>query len=458
MVLKFNHNNETQTQYADILLKKIKVCISMNTMGRIMQFGLYYSEMFYKIIEKNLTIWENMEKEHKKEKMRNKLMKKKSNIIMEGDSSDSDSDIDDENDIKENEDLEKSDGNKIFDDKFASQLAEDINKKKEKDNEDEFIIDTSSKKDKGNDNEINIIDSQSNIIINKNNDNNDIEKNAEENLKNKEIKLSKIFRTKNKKINIKIKLELRETSLLFPLDDTKSVTKVIRCKSNINGNVYLNTNFDLIRDGNTKLVKINFNENKINTGMKILNVELGILDYQNGIYSIDNIYDKILTGFRLCLNINSFLLLPQKEQTLTLVNIDLEPIVFNISFTHIKAFIKFIPILTEFLGDMKRGYDDPSIETDSRTNTDLEEDMIYNNNIIDNKIDNIIKESDSNIISTSTKNSNIDNDEDNEIRTDTIKIIENEKIKKRKHKKKKKNKNKKEKEKEKKIILMKSQK
>ena len=41
MVLKFNHNNETQTQYADILLKKIKVCISMNTMGRIMQFGLY---------------------------------------------------------------------------------------------------------------------------------------------------------------------------------------------------------------------------------------------------------------------------------------------------------------------------------------------------------------------------------------------------------------------------------
>jgi hypothetical protein len=176
MVLKFNHNNETQTQYADILLKKIKVCISMNTMGRIMQFGLYYSEMFYKIIEKNLTIWENMEKEHKKEKMRNKLMKKKSNIIMEGDSSDSDSDIDDENDIKENEDLEKSDGNKIFDDKFASQLAEDINKKKEKDNEDEFIIDTSSKKDKGNDNEINIIDSQSNIIINKNNDNNDIEK------------------------------------------------------------------------------------------------------------------------------------------------------------------------------------------------------------------------------------------------------------------------------------------
>ena len=102
--------------------------------------------MFYKIIEKNLTIWENMEKENKKEKMRNKLMKKKSNIITEGDSSDSDSDIDDENDIKENEDLEKSDGNKIFDDKFASQLAEDINKKKEKDNEDEFIIDTSSKK------------------------------------------------------------------------------------------------------------------------------------------------------------------------------------------------------------------------------------------------------------------------------------------------------------------------
>ena len=442
MVLKFNHDNETQTQYADILLKKIKVCISMSTMGRISQFVLYYSEMFYKIIEKNLAIWENMEKEHKKEKMKNKLIRKLSNNSIEEElTSESDSDEEDEGEINSNnntnEDLENSDDNKIIDNKLISEIAKDKNKEKEKENEEELIIDTSSKKDNCNDNEINIINSQNNIIINNNNDidKNDIDKNAEETLKNKEIKLSKIFRTKNKKINIKIKFDLRETSLLFPLDDTKSVTKVIRFKSNINGNIHLKTNFDLIRDGNTKLVKIDFKENMFNTGVKILNVELGILNYQNGIYYIDNLYDKILSGFRLCLNINSFLLLPKKEQNVTLVNIDLEPIVFNISFTHIKALIKFIPIIMEFVGEMKRGYDDPITEIED---IDVDEDINNNNNIInDNNKDN-----DLNIISTSTKNNDNENEGENENKINEIN--NNEKYKKRKrNKKKKKNKKKK---------------
>jgi hypothetical protein len=54
---------------------------------------------------------------------------------------------------------------------------------------------------------------------------------------------------------------MRETSLIFSLDDTKSITKVLRFKYNLNGSIHLKTNFDMIRDGNKKLVKINFNEN-----------------------------------------------------------------------------------------------------------------------------------------------------------------------------------------------------
>ena len=50
------------------------------------------------------------------------------------------------------------------------------------------------------------------------------------------------------------------------------------------------------------------------------------------------------------------LLLPEKEQILilTLGNIDLEAIIFNIGFTQIKAFIKFIPILFDFLAGAKK--------------------------------------------------------------------------------------------------------
>ena len=44
MILNFEHNNEAQTQNADVLLKKIKVCVSMSTMGRLLQFSFYYLE------------------------------------------------------------------------------------------------------------------------------------------------------------------------------------------------------------------------------------------------------------------------------------------------------------------------------------------------------------------------------------------------------------------------------
>ena len=49
----------------------------------------------------------------------------------------------------------------------------------------------------------------------------------------------------------------------------------------------------------------------------------------------------------------AILLLPEKEQILSLGNIVLEPIIFNIDFTQIKAF-KFIPILFDFLAGAKK--------------------------------------------------------------------------------------------------------
>ena len=440
LILKFQHNNENQTQYADILLKKIKICIAMSTISRILQFTFYYLEMFNKIIEENLIIWENMEREHKKEKMKNRLIRKmKSNNYLISSSNDSRSlnssiseiDVDDDSD----EESEIEDNNKLFDSKFASKLAEDINKKKEKENEDILII---------NNNNINNNKDNNDVIFNKINKkyNDDVDKEAEQSLKNKEIKLSKIFRTKNYKLNIKIKFEMRETSLIYPLDDSKSVTKVLKVKSNINGNNYLKTNIDLIRDGNDKLIKIVFNENHFKTGIKIINVELNILNYQNGIYSIDNICDRILTGFRFCLNINSILLLPKKEQNLTMVNIDLEPLVFNIGFIQIKSFISFLPILQEFLKDIKTEYDDPIKEIEDFEDIERDNEFnINNNNIIEedtNKINGEIND-DLNIISTSTKNNNnIINLEDDNKNVEKFKDKRRSKRKKRKKMKKKK--------------------
>ena len=423
MILNFIHNNENQTQYADILLKKIKVCIAMSTVSRVLQFSFYYLEMFNKINEKNLILWNKIEMEHKKEKVKNKMIRKLSRMSNNFNKTNSSENLNSSinNDLEENsdsdEEIEIDDSNKLFDSKFASQLGQDIKNKQKEDEKNLLLINTSPpNENKGTELDLfRTYSSSSSVNI-------DMDKEAEQTLKNKEIKLSKIFRTKNAKLNIKIKFEMKETSILFPLDDTKSYTTVLRLKSNINGNVYFKTDIDLIRNGNDKLVKINFNENNIKTGIKIFNVEFGILNYQNGIYSIDNICDTILTGFRLCLNVNSILLLPEKEQTLTLGNIDLEPLVFNIGFTQIKAFIKFMPILFDFLADIKKEYDDPIkeledfevIEQDININNINNE----NNNINNENNMNIIKNDDLNNISTSPKeneiaNINIDEEEEN---------------------------------------------
>ena len=384
LVLKFNHNNELQAQFADILLKKIKVCVSMSSISRIMQFSLYYLEMFNKINEENIIIWNNMEREHKKEKIKNRLIRRmtKSNnmlININNDTASVNSSFsktnDDDSDLDEEDENDES--NKIFDSKFVSKLASDMNKMKDKFNEEELIIDTSSKNNKEiKDNFDNVINSNS---LNKK-INDDADKEIEKSLKNKEIKLNKIFRTKNKKLNIKIKFETRETSIIFPLDDSKSVTKVLRLKSNINGNIYLRTDIDLIRNGNDRLVKVNFKENIMKTGIKINNVEFCMLNYQNGIYSIENICDRILAGFRLCLNLDSILLLPNKEQTITLINIDLEPLVFNIGLTQIKEFFKFVPVLKEFMSDMNSQYDDPIKELEEFGEIEEENNKININN------------------------------------------------------------------------------
>ena len=413
MILNFKHDNDTQTQYADILLKKIKICISMSTISRVSQFAFYYLDMFNKINEKSLLDLEKMEREHQRIKMKNRLIRRltktNSNNSFNSNQSNKDNKDDDsyedDDELELNEEIESDDNIKLFGSNFVSKLAEDINKNKNKENDDDLlIIDTSSSK----------LNNENNIISTNSFDyktDNDVDKEAEETLKNKEIKLSKIFRTKNKKINIKIKCELRESSILFPLDDTKSVTKVLRIKSNIAGNVYLKTNVDLIRDGNSKLVKVNFKENNFKAGIKILNVEFGILDYRNGIFNIQNKCDRILNGFRLCLNINHFLLLPIKEQAVTLVNLDLEPIVFNIGFSQIKNFIRFLPVLNEFFEDIKKEYDDPIKEIEDYQ--DFDGDINYN---IDNDKDNINLNKieitdDLNIISTSTKNNDIINKE-----------------------------------------------
>ena len=439
MFLNFTHNNETKTQNVEILFKNITICGPLNTVIRIIQFTNYYMNMFDRIIEENIIIWNNMEKEHKKEKMKNRLLKKmtKSNILLNtSGSSDtmslnsstsgtSDSYYDDDSD----DESDSEDNSKIFDSKLSSKLALDVKKEKPI-NDENLLIDTSGKnKNIINENEINN-DKKPND--DKNNENNII------NDKDKDIKLTHLFRTKNKKLNVKVEFEMREAAILFPLDDSKSETKVLNLKGNIKGNVFFKTNVDLIRNGNDKLVKIQFKENNMKTNIKILGVELNMLNYKKGKFSIDNICDRVITSFRLCININSMLLLPDVEQTITLVNLDLEPLVFNVGYTQVRDFIKLVPTIKEFLKGIKAEYEDPIKELEDLENIgeDLKNIINIEKDDENNKIKN--NEEKNGIPDSIKKNDIINIEEENKKKKDEKRKEENSRIE--EYKKRKKNK------------------
>ena len=91
-----------------------------------------------------------------------------------------------------------------------------------------------------------------------------MDKDAEQTIKNEEIKLNKIFRTKNQNQN-----------LLFILFDAKSYMIDLGLKSNINQN--FKTDIILIRNINDKIVKIH----NIIIARKRTNININFRQYRS---------------------------------------------------------------------------------------------------------------------------------------------------------------------------------
>ena len=243
---------------------------------------------------------------------------------------------------------------KLFGKQFADSLGKDLKKSKEKDN----IISTST------------VDLS-------------LEKEAEESIKKKEEELSKITKTEREKSNMKINFEMKETRLDFPLDDTKSKTKVLRFNFNFILTLLMNSEYDNIKDGFGRVIRTNYITNNMKMSAKCVNIGFAIANFQNGVYSVKNICDNMLQGFRFTTNIDSFLLLPHREKTVMAINVNFEPLIFNIGFRQIKTLLTFLPKLSEFLTDMYKDYDDPLKELNKQDEILIEDE---NNIINENKI------------------------------------------------------------------------
>ena len=81
----------------------------------------------------------------------------------------------------------------------------------------------------------------------------------------------------------------------------------------------------------------------------------------------------MIQGLRFQTNINSFLLFPYREKSVMAINVNFEPMIFNIGFRQTKAVMKFLPKLSEFLVEMNNEYKDPIKELEKEEENDDDE-------------------------------------------------------------------------------------
>ena len=372
LVLKYIFENSNNSQNIDVTMQNIKFCFPMNTLTRLYQFYNYYFGMYTQSVEDTILDLAKMERNHKKEKLSYKIRMSR---LSSGSLTESllDSEADDEKDTELEEDLFKNPENKkIFSQKFYKNLKEDL---KIVENENNLISTSNIPPD---------FDAKIRL-----NDSIDLE--AENQIKLSENEESKKLKTITNKTLIKINIKLNETTILFPLDDIKTKTKILRFKFNLSCRIKIDSEYDTIVDGNNKLIRTNYKSNNMDLNAKCLDIEFSIANCRNGQYSIDNICDRLLQVFRFQASIKSFLLFPHRQKSVMVINVNFEPLIFNIGFRQTKTIIKFMPKLSEFLTDMNKEYDDPIKDIENYDIKNDDDDDLIANNYINNDDKNINK-------------------------------------------------------------------
>ena len=354
LLVEYRYDGISKKQKVNVIMQKIRICFSMSTMARLYQFYSHYYGMYSQSCENITLVMAEMDERYKKDKLKNILQFKYGQKNSSSEISDTSSYISGSEVTEEDEEItkmikEEIDKKKLFGKDFANVLNKDL---KEMKTLKENNINTNSI---NNNDDIGLKPSQTNIYFNEI---------AEESMKNKKDKLSKILKETKEKSEIDVKFEMKESLLEFPLDDTKSKTKVLRFQHNFICTMTMDSEYYMTVDGNGKLIETKYITNNKKLCAKLLNISFSIANFTNGIYSIDNICDQMLQGFRFSTNLNQFLLLPYKERSVMLIDVIFEPLVFNIGFRQTKALMKFLPKISEFLTDMYKEYDDPLKEVD----------------------------------------------------------------------------------------------
>ena len=365
MVIEYKYNVTNQNQEVNIVLQKIRICFSMSSMARLYQYYSYYYGMYCKSNDDAMYILAKMDEKNKKMKMKDKYNLDTISVKLNLESKISD--ISDDSyltiDVNDKEEL------------IMKQIIE---KKQAKKNMYENLVEDLKKDLKPMGKEFNNIISTA--TTEKKNEEDDIEEIEEENKEEEKVE--------REKSNMKINFEMKETRLDFPMDDTQDKTKVLKFNFNFICTILMNSEYDNFKNIYGRQIRMHYLSNNMKISAKCINVGFEIINFKNGNYYTENICDKMLEGFRFYTNINSFLLLPHRDKSVMVIDVNFEPLIFNIGFRQTKTLMDFWPKLSQFLTDMYKEYVDPLKELNKEPKNEIimeDENNIINENNIDNE-------------------------------------------------------------------------
>ena len=308
-------------------LSKFSICNNFDTLLRILQFGIFYLELFGNVTRKtNDLIKKNMKINRKhnssisvnSENMEHLQLSSRNIIIADNNPNDENvnnasSKLNDEF-MKVNENNKKAkevstnkcQGRK----KFIGRLLEKVHNRK---------------LNKAKSNEIIIQNNYTDIIQPHHNDIIVLKQNVEKEFFTNTIKLS---------------FEMTEIELMFPLDHNQPNTKVL--KFNYNIMLKMNTCFEseCLYDED-KLVKQDYTKRNIEANLMIFNTDFDIINYvENELIYRSLLSEKLICNSRFNLGFRTFLNLA-KETTVFVLDLHVEPITFAVGFREIKIFEKF---------------------------------------------------------------------------------------------------------------------
>ena len=172
---------------------------------------------------------------------------------------------------------------------------------------------------------------------------------------NNELNLIK----KQEESKTKITFSMKKVEMYLPLDPTKSETKLMNFSFNFLIKMNMHSIYETIHSLKySNLLKMNYTLKDMNMSMMVYNISFDILNYNDNIKIRNVNNEKILSNFRINMNMEQFLINEENKNVMTIL-FSLEPITTALGFRELKKIQQFLSKSTQFLSDMNEPYNDP---------------------------------------------------------------------------------------------------